>query len=272
MQAFIKSIKLKKTKNRQSYLSASLCDEQGHYIGTFGNSKISDPVNFRTFLFGIMGACDCFDLLKLSANSPKEKEIEYYYLPNDSKIIINENNLALAKHTNGGYFCSKLDPRLERLCELKKVPREKGHITHIKSASGVFLIGINSRCGFTNFVTNQIYYGFSYLWGKNENRKQEDIRLASAWFQSFIESVLKLYNTNDILKLNGPSIEKLPSLQAILDNNGSIIALTNTDKTFTLYLQENEYVVTNDPNLDLSEIINKEKTKSLIKRIITWRP
>ena len=269
MQARIKSIKLKYTKDHQPYLIATIYDEQEKFIGTFGSEKISDPINFRTFLFGLMTSSNCFDLLRLSSDKPKEKEIEYYHFDNDNKIIINQKNQALMKHKNGTYICQPLDPRFKRLCELTGIPKRQGHITHIKSASGVFMIGIQGQLFYTNFVTNQIYYGFSYLWGQRDYN-QEDILLASTFYTSFIESILKLYNTNDILKLNGKP-EKFPKINAILNKSGEIVALQNTDLTFTLYEQNQEYFVSNNPNLDLTELTSQEKPKSLLKKIIKWR-
>ena len=77
MKAFIKEIKLIKLYNNHSYFKVKLEDEYGNKIGTFGK-KISNAIDFRTELFVIMSACNCFNLLKILLNNPQTKEVIEY--------------------------------------------------------------------------------------------------------------------------------------------------------------------------------------------------
>lgn len=65
IDAYISSIKFIRKDTDNCYWELILVDENNNYIGSFGESYITDSINFRRQTFGILSACNCFDLLRL---------------------------------------------------------------------------------------------------------------------------------------------------------------------------------------------------------------
>ncbi len=266
MKAIIKSIQLKKMKNGNSYFKVSLYDEFNNYIGSFGSDAISDAVSFRTELFGIMGACNCYDLLNLSNNDKSEKEIIYYSNNTGVKFLRNKKDYYLYQLSNGNYICEKIDPATEDLLNNTNViDHSYGKIESISSKSGVFMTRIDSESSSISYLTGQIYYGFEYLWGKGEYNL-DGIVTASNSYKTFVESILTFYETSDLLKLNGNQVEKYPIVDVVLDKNDNVIGIGCEKTNFMLYKTDDSYEISDDPNLDLSRYIHRENSNKLLKK------
>lgn len=88
MKANVKSIELKKIINRY-YLKITMESQNREYV--VSNPLISDPINFRRQVFGILSACNCYDLMRLAREIPIRKEVIGYYLEGAGyKILENE--------------------------------------------------------------------------------------------------------------------------------------------------------------------------------------
>jgi len=56
MKAIVKKIELKKMLNKY-YLKVTMESQEKEYV--LSNPFLSDPINFRKQVFGILSACDC---------------------------------------------------------------------------------------------------------------------------------------------------------------------------------------------------------------------
>lgn len=73
MKAVIKKVELKRIVNKY-YFKITLSDDNGN-IFVIDKPFLSDPINFRKQVFGIMAACGCFDLIRLATNNPISKKL-----------------------------------------------------------------------------------------------------------------------------------------------------------------------------------------------------
>lgn len=87
MQAIIQKLELKNFLNRH-YLKVELLDDNG-VKRNLDNPFLSDDINFRKQVFGILCACDNFDLMRLATNNPKQRKMIGYY-QNGLQILENE--------------------------------------------------------------------------------------------------------------------------------------------------------------------------------------
>lgn len=229
MQAIIQKLELKKFLNR-CYLRIELLDENG-VKRNLENPFLSDDINFRKQVFGILCACNSFDLMKLATNNPKQRKMIGYY-QNVLQILENENEewLSLNRKT-GLYRCKKTDKKtraiFDTLIERKmfNLNKEEGLIKSIVSQSGTFQLQFTCKSSSTNFTTGQIYLGFGYpLIGTDAN--PSDVAFSAKKFTSFIVSLMKLYGINDLLKFGG-NINNLPVVEIELNNDNKITSITN---------------------------------------------
>lgn len=72
MEALITKIELKQLFNR-SYLKIELTDLNG-CIYIIDKPLLSDYINFRKQVFGIISACGTYDLIKLATDKPNLKK------------------------------------------------------------------------------------------------------------------------------------------------------------------------------------------------------
>ena len=230
MQAVIQKLELKRILNR-CYLRIELLDENG-VKRSLDNPFLSDDINFRRQVFGILSACDSFDLMKLAANNPNQRKMIGYY-QNGLQILENENGewLSLNKET-GLYICKKPDKKTRKVFDMLieqnmfNGDKEEGVIEGILSQSGTFQLLFNCKFGATYFTTGQIYYGFGYPLTVGTNANPSDVALSAKKFTSFIVSLMKLYGINDLLKFGG-NIDKLPVVKIELNNDNKITSITN---------------------------------------------
>jgi len=263
MQAVIKKLEFKKIMNRH-YIKIELIDENGitHFID---NPLLSDDINFRKQVFGILSACNCYDLMRLATNNPKPKRMIGYY-QEGLKILENENEewLSLNRKT-GLYSCQKPNKKTHKVFEILaeqnmfNVAKEKGFIDRIVSESGIFNLQFTGKIYTTHFTTGQIYYGFGYPITIGLDANPSNTALSAKMFTSFIESLLKLYGINDLLKFGG-NIDNLPIVEIELNNDNKITSITNPTTGMGLSIGK-KYEIIN--NFELKE--QKEK-QSYVKR------
>lgn len=242
MDGYISSIKFKKIDSKHCYWLITVLDKNGNVIGTFGNPSISDRKNFRKQTFGIMSACDNFDLLTLATNDPHELEITY----KEKNMYGGVKSIKNKRHET--FFNDNQKYVLKR--NFNPFARNdkddiKATIECISSESGVFTIRVNSGYIVTHFVTGQIYYGFGENFPGGTMANQGDVSEMEDSYQSFIESILKLYHTNDLINL-GRNITFYPQINIEQDENGKIIEIGNKEKNFRLREVEDEYIISNE--------------------------
>lgn len=264
MEAIINSIELVKINNNRCYFKVKLVDEQGNLIGYFGNSKLSDNINFRKQTFGILAACDCFDLLRVSSDSPEFLPI---YLEYDSydriTSIINMDGDCFSFIGDGRYGINKHS--LENVDGVENC----GQILSITSRSGVFMIMVQTQVFVTSYVTGSVYFGFGYPLG-NESSDLEPyyINLSANKFKTFIESILQIYKTNDLLELSRTSALSYPRVLVEMDSRGKIVSIGNDKNNYYLTQNGNSYeIVDNNLRVDMEENSHLSKSEKIIKSL-----
>jgi len=233
----------------------------------FGNEYIvdkpllSDSINFRKQIFGIMAACNTFDLMCLATNNPMLKKVVGYYI-NGLQILENESKMWLTYDKQlKKYTCNKIDKNKLELFKkliinnLANIFIENGQIEKIISQSGCFQMLFNSK-GFASFyVTKQLYYGFGYPFNTNEGNLK-DIKTSSIFFTSFIVSLMKFYQIDDLLYFGG-KIEKYPKVELKLDENNKVTSITSPVTGLGLFISKS-YEIVNIEN-DAQKRLEKQK-------------
>lgn len=229
----LKSVQLKKIFN--NYFLVIKVESQGkEYV--LSNPFLSDPVNFRKQFFGILTACNCYDLLRLSRKEPIPLECRGYYFDGRGyKILENKyGQWFLLNKKSGIYACEKADEKLKEMFQIiQKADRgsidiSDGSITSITSQSGVLQIGfLNRHCGFSVFLSGQVYFGFGFPLNREDKWSEKEGRESAKLFKSFITSLMEFYGEKDLLKLGG-EIQNYPKIEITLDNN-RIKSITNSD-------------------------------------------
>lgn len=222
MEAIIKKIKLKSLLNKYYFsLEIQSIDGKVYHID---KPLLSDPISFRKQVFGIMAACNQFDLLRLGNDNPAYKEVIGYYF-NGLQIIENEQKEWFSYDKKRSiYFCEEGSQSVKELFSIavnRKIPDvfiDKGRIESISSGSGVLQIFFKSNGLGTFMNTGQVYYGFGYPIGIGSTEDKEGIKNASLSFQSFILSIMKFYGVDDLLKLSG-RVDKYPIVDITVDKN-----------------------------------------------------
>lgn len=220
MEAIITKIELKRILKKY-YFSIELKDSKGvAYV--VDRPFCNDEIQFRKMVFGVMAACNQFDLLKLGSDSPIYKDVKGYY-NSGLEIIENEKDEWFSYNKkNGTYFCGE---SLQELKDLFKVASERnafevfvknGKIESITSGSGVFQIFFNSNAAGTFMNTGQIYYGFGDPIGIGNPNNKENVKIATTAFQSFIINIMKFYGVNDLLELSG-NVDRFPLVDITVD-------------------------------------------------------
>lgn len=231
MEAIIKKIKLKNKLNRHYFsLEIQSIDGKVYHVD---KPLLSDPISFRKQVFGIMAACNQFDLLRLSNDHPIYKEVTGYY-SNGLQIIENEKNEWFSYDKKQSvYFCDQSNQNVKELFSVavnRKLPDisiDKGKIESISSGSGVLQIFFKSNGLGTFMNTGQVYYGFGYPIGIGSTEDKEGVKISSLAFQSFILCIMKFYGVDDLLELSG-KIDKYPIVDITVDKN-KVISITSLE-------------------------------------------
>ena len=264
MEAIIESIELVKINNKRSYFKVKLVDEQGNLIGYFGDSKLSDCINFRKQLFGILAACDCFDLLRLSSD---ESNFLPIYLEFDScdriDSIINLDGDGLSFFEDGKYVVNKYN--------LKNIDssENRGKIISVTSESGVFIVTVTTEHYVTSYVTRSLYAGFRFPWDWYDSKVEPYYtNLSATMFKTFVESILQIYKTNDLLKLSRCDVIKYPKVLIGVDYKGRIVSIGNDKNDYYLTQNGNNYeIVKGSLMADIKENESLSNSRKIIKSL-----
>ncbi len=249
-EAQIASIKLRQIDADNSYFEVSLVDEEGVSLGTFGSPLITDPINFRKQVYGLLEACNITDLLKLGGKANINIPITFKCNShNHVNEIHNTNNQTFHLTSEGEYLTE----------ETQADNREEfeGSIASIVSENEAFIIRINNPHFTASYNTGNIYYGFGYP-RLSETKNPELTKKATRHYQKYLENILKFLGTDDLLKVGGEPIE-LPKVLIKKDESGNIIALGNQEKDYYLCISHNGYKIEKG-----KLVINKNKGKKLI--------
>lgn len=248
MKVIIKSIELKKIINRY-YLKIVMESQSKEYI--VSNPLLNDPINFRKQVFGILSACNCYDLMKLAREVPEPKEtIGYYFEGEGYKILENKKGQWIKFNKKiGMWSCEKVDENTKNLIQIaqkhniSRVTMDKGTIKSIESRSGVFSILFQSKDGLSSFLsTGQVYWGFGAPINIGNNASEKEKLDSAKMFTSFIESIMKFYEKNNLLELGG-NIEKYPEVEMELDHRNKVKVIKSTTTGTGLYIGENYEVI-----------------------------
>lgn len=230
MKAVIQKLELKKVWDRH-YIKIELIDENG-VKRNINNPLLSDEINFRKQVFGIMSSCNCYDLMRLTTNNPNCRKMIGYY-QNGLQILENKKKEWLKfDKDNGIYICKKPSRKLHKMFDILieqkmfKGYKEEGIIETIASQSGTFQLLFTCQTTSTWLITGQIYYGFGYPINIGTNINPSDEKESAKMFTSFIISLMKLYGINDLLKFGG-KIDNLPVVEIELNNDNEITSITN---------------------------------------------
>ena len=257
MEAIITKIELKRFL-KTYYFALELRDSNGKaYI--IDKPFCNDQIQFRRLVFGIMAACNQFDLLRLGSDSPVYKSVKGYY-NNGLEILENESDewFSYNKKT-GTYFCGKSKQNLK---DLYKIASERnafdvfvknGQIESITSGSGVFQMFFNANGIGTFMNTGQIYYGFGDPIGIGDPNNLESVGIATNAFQSFILSIMKFYGVSDLLELSG-NVDKYPLVDITVDKN-KVTSITSLETGMGISIGK-EYKFISDKDKEISKSFN----------------
>lgn len=230
MQAVIQKLELKKILNRH-YIKIELIDELG-IKRNIDNPLLSDNINFRRLVFGILSACGNYDLMRIATENPEPQKMSGYY-QNGLIILENEKGEWLSLDRKIGlYRCQQPTPETRKNFELiiennmLDLSKDEGIIDRIVSESGVFLLRFIGKSSATHFITGQIYYGLGYPITIGKNADPSNIAISAKMFTTFITSLMKLYGINDLLQFGG-NTDNLPIVEIELNNNNKISTITN---------------------------------------------
>lgn len=232
MEAFIKRIELKRILTNY-YLKIELSDIEGNtYI--VGNPFFSNPIQFRKQLFGIMSACNCFDLMRLATDDPIPKNAIGYY--KNRLLILENSNQEWLKYDKEKelYVCQKKDKNLMKVLEqlieynLTEMDISVGEIRNIISESGVFLVSFWNNNRRACFTTGQIYYGFGHPINIGDENNTKGSQESARMFTSFIVSIMKFWGINDLLHLGG-NIERYPQVEIRINDKNEVEEIVNPE-------------------------------------------
>lgn len=234
MQAKLKSLELKKVL-KNYYIKVKVECQGKEYV--LSNPLHSDVINFRKQVFGILTACNCYDLMRLARKEPIPRGAKGYYVQGRGYKIF-ENNygqwLSFDKKL-GIYSCKKADENIKTLIKYSQelnysnVDVNDGVITSIVSQSGVFQMMFESQNNIISFFsTGQVYYGFGYPINIGNNASESEKIKSAKMFTSFITSIMQFYGEGDLLKLGG-EIEDYPNVEITLDERNRIKSITNSE-------------------------------------------
>ncbi len=232
MRATIKSIERKKILNRQ-YFKIVMQSQGKDYV--VSNPLISDPINSRKQVFGLLTACNCYDIMKLGREIPVPQKVTGYYIEDRGyKILENEKGQwFLFNKSAGRYACQKADEHTKELIRkaeeynISKVTKTRGTIESIKSTSGAFqMLILNQKGPSSFFTTGQVYWGFGEPINIGNNATESQKLESAIMFTSFITSLLDFYGEDDLLKMGG-KIETYPEVEISLNHSNKVNSITN---------------------------------------------
>lgn len=115
---------------------------------------------------------------------------------------------------------------------------------HIISGSRVLTFWIKHEYYTTFYASGQIYYGFGYpITCMDINSSTEDIKMSAQLFTSFIEGILAIYDTNDLMNLGKEEYINYPKVSVNINQNGDIISIYNQDNGMMLTKSNKNYQI-----------------------------
>lgn len=227
------------------------------------NPLLGDPINFRRQVFGMLTACNCYDIMKLGRKIPIPQKATGYYLEDRGyKILENaKGQWFLFNERTGKYSCQKADEHTKELIKkaeeynVSRITKSNGTIESIKSTSGVFQILFQGENGLSSFLsTGQVYWGFGEPINIGNNATESERLESAKMFTSFITSLMDFYGEDDLLKFGG-TIERYPEVEITLNHSNKINSIYNPNTGLGIRIGQNYEM------LDISKTPEQEKMK-----------
>ncbi|MCX4365135.1 MAG: hypothetical protein OSJ70_05120 [Bacilli bacterium] len=246
----ISSIRLRKIDEENSYFEVEFRDSEGKQAGIFGSPYITDAINFRKEVFGILLACGKTNFLKIGGVDNPAIPITFKV---NSRDVVNEicnaNNQIFHLNDAGEY---KTEPSTIDEREIFE-----GKVTGITSASNTLNISIENENFHTGFVAGNLYYGFGYPLISASNNP-ELVKRACNHYRQYIENILVFLGTDDLLNMGGEPV-KLPKVLIERDSVGNVIAIGSAHQECHLRITDDNYKIEKG-----RLTIEKNKCKKLI--------
>lgn len=253
MKAIVKKMELNKRMNKY-YLKIIMECQKKEYI--VSNPLTSNPINFRKQVFGMLSACNCYDLMKLARKDPIPQEATgYYFEGRGYKILENKDGKwFLFDEKSGIYLCQKANEYTKKLIRMaqkhniSKVTVDDGIIKSIISRSGVFSILFqNKNAGSAFMTTGQVYWGFGKPINIGNNATESEKIASAKMFTSFIVSLLEFCNKDDLLKLGG-DVERYPEVEITLNHSNKVNSIRNANTGLGFCIGKN-YEIIDSPEI-----------------------
>lgn len=234
MKAIVKKMELNKIMNRY-YLKITMESQKKEYI--VSNPLNSNPINFRKQVFGMLSACNCYDLMRLARKNPIPQEATgYYFEGRGYKILENKDGKWFSfNEKTGVYLCQNADEYTKNLIRMAQkhnisgIAVNEGTIESIMSRSGVFSILFQSKNDEVSFfTTGQVYWGFGSPINIGNNANESEKIASAKMFTSFIVSLLEFCGKDDLLKLGG-DIETYPEVEITLNHSNKVNSIRNAN-------------------------------------------
>lgn len=248
MEAIIKELKLKKFLNKY-YFRIELCDIDGcTYV--VDKPFLSNPIDFRKQVFGIMSAVGSYDLMKLATDDPnKNKVLVMGPSSRGIEILSNSDNTWLTFDDEKDVYVSlknekKKHKRLEKLVKENRtnISIEEGNIESIESASGCFQLLFMGKSLSKYYITSQIYYGFGKPINIGDEKNVDNTKRSAGWFTSFIVSLMNFYGIDDLLQFGGKK-DKLPVVEMSVSDNNEVRTITNPNTGLGLSITDKYNII-----------------------------
>lgn len=224
MDGRISSICLK-DNGQNVFWQITLEDDEGNFIGNFGNDKYCSDIDFRKQTFFMMRILGSWDLLKIDG---KEKSFPILVDNEFSRIncIANYNGDYLKFDYITGEFSKGSD------CDISQFYEQK--ITGLYSRSGVFATSIEDKFNHRAVTGDMAYLGFTPIYPNQEDEKLEIY--GAKYFKQFVCGVLSLCDVKELIQTNN-----FPEVSIKFDSKGEIIGIGDRNNTEYLYITELGY-------------------------------
>ena len=228
MEAKITELKLKRIF-KKFYIKIKTIDSNG-VVRYIDKPFINDDINFRKQIFGIMSACDIYDLIGLATDNPTFKKMVGCYVFDRLKILGNQNGeyLYYSKEKEEYILLPSNTNIIDKLLKsnLSNINKEEGYIQNIISQSGTFTILFEKGSLASSFIAGQIYWGFGSPIFIGNEKDIINSKKAARTFTTFIVNLMRLYGIDDLLDF-GEVKDKFPIVDIKLNDKGDIISITN---------------------------------------------
>ncbi|MCH5167302.1 MAG: hypothetical protein J1F35_05355 [Erysipelotrichales bacterium] len=257
MKALITSIQFKKIDKKHCYWSITLRDVHGNLLEVFDVPKLSDSINFRTQTYGILTITNSYDLLRIFTETPTPLPV---YVGSDST----NKNQYIKNHKGDIFKFDEEEYGIDKVTKLivgnKKTRKEiNAEIESIVSKERSIDVGVKTKQDSKVFSSPQLYYGFGYPLSDYKESNKSTINTATDMFRTFIEGILCIYNTTELLDLGRSDAIEYPIVEVLYDENGEINGIGSIETDDYLMIENGKYKIINKT----PELKEEQKVRTL---------